>query len=496
MPLLRAPLPEVHLRLQPKQAAFFDMVQEPGANWLAYGGSRGGGKSYALRAIMLKRRELYKATRGLILRRTFEDVWQNHLQPLFEQYPFMRPWYHTQHKELTLPNGSAIVFGSAEHLGDIYGFQGKQYMDIAVDEATKLTEEELVFLKTCNRSVGIPEDHCKMLLTMNPGGVGHAFIKRVFIDGNFRDHERAGDYRFLQAYAWDNVGWAQKSLAEEGLTVDDYYALTSDQRFDYFISKTAYGRSLNSLSSALRPGHLLGLWDELAGQYFDIFDPSRHTARVEDLGLNPYLPRWISIDWGFQHPAAIHWHAQDGKRTFTYREWVVNHLSPRALAHEIAEKSAKETIDAVYLGPDAFARRTDEATIADQLGNVFAGRGIPRPAPADNDRIGGWMLLYDLLENNEWVIADNCRKLIEVLPTLVRKVGGEEDIQKVEGDDAADSARYGLKTRHSPRTPPVEARIAQRMEQVVAQDPTVRAIYARKFESEERKKHRPVMLRR
>lgn len=496
--MLDLSVPELlhHVFLQPKQGAFHDLVEAPGPTWLAYGGSRGGGKSWALRTVMLLRRIDHPGTRGLLLRRTHEDLWENHIQPLFKQFPFLRAWYNTQHKELTLPRGSAIVFRSAEHLCDIYDFQGQQYMDIGVDEATKLHEEELVFLKTCNRWVGIPEDQCKMILTMNPGGVGHGFIKRVFIDGNFHDHERPGDYKFLQAYAWDNVAWAEKSLAEEGLTRDDYYRWPSEKQFEYFTKKTAYGRNLDSLSGDLRPGHLLGQWDEFAGQYFDVFDLGRHVGRVEEFGLNPWMPRWISIDWGFEHPAAVYWHAQDGKRTFTYREWVVNHLSPRSLAQEIAEKSGPEKIDAVYLGPDAFARRTDEATIAQQLGDVFASRGLPRPAPADHDRVGGWILLYDLLENNEWVIAENCRKLIEVLPTLIRKVGDEEDIQKMEGDDPADAARYGLKSRLRPRTPPVEARIAQRMEQVVAQDPTLRAIYARKFESEERHKHRPMMLRR
>ncbi len=165
------------------------------------------------------------------------------------------------------------------------------------------------------------------------------------------------------------------------------------------------------------------------------------------------------------------------------------------LAQEIANKSGNEKIDAVYLGPDAFARRTDEATIADQLGSVFAERGIPRPAPADNDRVGGWMLLYQLLEAGEWVIADHCRRLIEILPTLVRDDRTGEDILKTEDDDPADAARYGLKTRFKPRNPPVPARVAERMGQVVAQDPTIRALYARKFEAEERRKLRPVRFR-
>ena len=106
------------------------------------------------------------------------------------------------------------------------------------------------------------------------------------------------------------------------------------------------------------------------------------------------------------------------------------------------------------------------------------------------------MLLYDLMQNGEWIIADTCQKLIDVLPTLVRDDRTGEDILKVEGDDPADAARYGLKTRFKPRKPPVEQRVADKMDKVQTQEPTVRAIYARKIEREERKKQRPVTLRR
>jgi hypothetical protein len=63
--------------------------------------------------------------------------------------------------ELTLPNRSTILFDYAEHPNDIKGFQGQSFMDIAVDEATHLTEDELVFLKTCNRWPARPQvqDH-------------------------------------------------------------------------------------------------------------------------------------------------------------------------------------------------------------------------------------------------------------------------------------------------------------------------------------------------
>ena len=90
------------------------------------------------------------------------------------------------------------------------------------------------------------------------------------------------------------------------------------------------------------------------------------------------------------------------------------------------------------------------------MGDVFARAGWARPAPADDDRIGGWMLMYQLLDSGEWVIGDNCTALIRCLPTLVRDDLKVEDIAKVDGDDAADAARYGLKSRVAPKRKPLE----------------------------------------
>src|SRR6202040_1979202 len=131
-------------------------------------------------------------------------------------------------------------------------------------------------------------------------------------------------------------------------------------------------------------------------------------------------------------------------RIVTYREFVQNALSPRMLAQAIAERSGRERISEVFLSPDAFAHRSSEASIAEQLGDVLAANGLPRPAPADNDRMGGWQLMYQLLESDAWVITDNCGKLIECIPQLVRDNRRQEDIRKIDGDDPADAARYGL----------------------------------------------------
>jgi hypothetical protein len=209
-------------------------------------------------------------------------------------------------------------------------------------------------------------------------------------------------------------------------------------------------------------------------------------------------------------------------RIVTYREFVQNGLSPRMLAQAIVERCARENIREVFLSPDAFAHRTAEASIAEQLGDVLVTNGLPRPTPADDDRIGGWQWMYQLLENDSWVITDNCAKLIECMPQLVRDDRRIEDIRKVDGDDPADAARYGLvaaarfgafsesfvapgfspasfSDRHTARHSgsaqprfvtgmPLSEQIAR---QVSAEDPTSRAIHFQRLESEAQKHFRP-----
>src|SRR5262249_18336456 len=131
-------------------------------------------------------------------------------------------------------------------------------------------------------------------------------------------------------------------------------------------------------------------------------------------------------------------------RIVTYREFLQSGLSPRMLAQAITERSGRERISEVFLSPDAFAHRTSEASIAEQLGDVLVADGFPRPAPADDDRIGGWQWMYQMLESNSWVITDNCSELIQCLPHLVHDEARKEDVRKVDGDDSADAARYGL----------------------------------------------------
>jgi hypothetical protein len=239
--------------------------------------------------------------------------------------------------------------------------------------------------------------------------------------------------------------------------------------------------------------------------------------RPETIEWKGWWPRWISLDWGFEHPAAVYWHTSipgsyanaggvDMESTrqgqiATYREYVTHRTPPRELAREIIARSefdgTREKIDAVYLSPDAFARRTDESSIAEQMGDVLAAAGFPRPIPADDDRIGGWMLMYQMLDAGEWLLTENCIELVRTLPNLIRDAARIEDVKKVDGDDSADAARYGLKSRYGMRQglayAPLDQRLAAR---VTSTDPTVRAIQARKAQLEETRRTTPVSFLR
>jgi hypothetical protein len=107
-------------------------------------------------------------------------------------------------------------------------------------------------------------------------------------------------------------------------------------------------------------------------------------------------------------------------------------------------------------------------------------------------------IIHECLDAGEWLLTDNCVELIRTLPTLVRDSVRIEDVEKMDGDDAADAPRYGLISRYAARRsglarPPWEQRLSERVTSV---DPTIRAIQARKAQLAETKRVQPVSFLR
>lgn len=492
------------------------------AKYRLFGGAAGPGKTKALLMEAILQAHENAGASTLLLRRTFPELEQSLL--LYFRRDVPRELYKSFHESkhvVTWQNGSTTRFGYCARENDVYQYQGAEFLFIGIDELTHFTLRQWQFLTSRNRSPLSGAYPC-MAGATNPGNIGHAWVKSLWVDrepaaGMERAEEYdARDYEFIRARISDNPIYA---------------------------ADANYLKTLEALPAAMRRAFLDGDWSIFAGQYFDRFRPAQHAVRADSIDWKPWWPRWISMDWGFEHPAAVYWHAavpaasvpganaaERGTCVVTYREFVTHRTPPRELAREIVarsrslgsaadphergigpqamtgmelpgrdsqERAAGERIDAIYLSPDAFARRTDEASIAEQMGEVFCAAGWPRPTPADNDRVGGWMLMYQMLEAGEWRMTENCAELIRTLPTLVRDMARVEDIEKMDGDDAADAARYGLKSRYASRTSmdaarerrPLEERLAER---VTSADPTVRAIQAKKAQIEESRGLRPV----
>ncbi len=507
----------------PKQQEFHAST----AKYRLFGGAAGPGKSKALLMEAVLQANETPGANTLLLRRTFPELEQSLL--LYFRRDVPRELYESFNESkhvVTWLNGSTTRFGYCQRENDVYQYQGAEFLFIGVDELTLFTLRQWQFLTSRNRCP-VPGAFPCMAGATNPGNIGHAWVKSLWIDRqaapgmeNPAEYD-AADYEFIPARVSDNPIYA---------------------------GDESYLKTLRALPSHLKRAFLDGDWEVFAGQYFDRFDFARHVVRAEEVDWKPWWPRWISIDWGFEHPAAAYWHAQaprDAKdkatsgstsevqseqcnAVVTYRELVTRRTAPRDLAREIVQRcqlsrggwekqiphphspkngdwvrddnrreerdGAREKIDAIYLSPDAFARRTDEASIAEQMGDVFAAAGMPRPIPADDDRVGGWMLMYQMLDAGEWLLTENCIELIRTLPGLVRGTARIEDVEKMDGDDPADAARYGLKSRYANRRagqgrPPLDDRLAAR---VLSPDPTIRAIQARKARMDEARGAKPV----
>ena len=149
------------------------------ARFVAYGGARGGGKSWALRRKLVAMCLRYPHLQCLLVRRSFPELRANHLHPFLKEYGALLE-YREADKALLFANGSRIAFGYCANDGDALRYQGQEYDIIAIDEATQLSEVRFSIFKACLR--GASSHPRRMYLTCNPGGIGHAWVKRLFVD--------------------------------------------------------------------------------------------------------------------------------------------------------------------------------------------------------------------------------------------------------------------------------------------------------------------------
>jgi phage terminase large subunit len=243
---------------------------------------------------------------------------------------------------------------------------------IFLEEATQLSERAFQYLQTCIR--GANEFPKRMYLTCNPGGVGHLWVKRLFIDKDYRVDpenpertENPADYTFIFATVDDNP-WVLKS-------------------------SPMYLKNLANLPEDLRMAHRYGNWDALGGSYFKQFSANLHV--FPHFTIPKSWPVYRSFDYGFDM-FALCWFAvdQDG------RSWCFREIEKKGLVVQDAAKSAlmntlpDENVLVTYAPPDMWNRQKDNGKT---LAELFAMYGLP-VVRADNNRVQGHMVMKDMLQ--------------------------------------------------------------------------------------------------
>ena len=251
------------------------------AKYRLFGGAAGPGKSMALLMEAVVQANDNMGSNTLLLRRTFPELEQSLLLYFRKEIPReLYSSFNDSKHVVTWLNGSTTRFGYCAAENDVYQYQGAEFLFIGIDELTLFTLRQWQFLTSRNRCP-IAKTFPNMAGATNPGNIGHAWVKALWIDKqpaagmeNPECYDPA-DYVFISARVHDNPIYA------------------ADQN---------YLKTLAALPSHLRRAFLDGDWEVFAGQYFDNFDVTRHAARAEQIDRKPWWPRWISIDWGFEHP--------------------------------------------------------------------------------------------------------------------------------------------------------------------------------------------------
>lgn len=451
-----------------KQALFLTDTHK----YIGFGGARGGGKSWAVRVKAVLLCLNYPGIKVMIIRRTYPELQENHIIPLCEMLHCHAEdktqrvaSYNDAKKHITFPNGSRILFRYCDNEKDADRFQGTEVDVLFVDEATHQSEEKMDKLSACVRGVnGYPK---RIYYTCNPGGVGHAWVKRLFVDRQYKPGENPDDYSFIRSLVRDNLALMQ--------------------------ADPEYVRKLEALPPKLRKAWLDGDWDIYEGQFFEEFAdrPEHYIDRQWTHVIEPFeIPDgwriYRSFDWGYAKPFSCAWWAVDYDGV-VYRilelygctdtpnegvKWTPERVFAEIHRIETEHRWLHGKMIQGVADPAIWDAETGES-IADVAARyrVYFDKG-------DHARLPGWMQVHYRLyfDDNGYpmmYVFKNCKAFIRTMPLLQYDEHRVEDLDTDGEDHVADEVRYFLMTRPiKPRKAPLpEAKQADPLKMFLDIDP-------------------------
>lgn len=400
---------------------------------VGYGGARGGGKSWAVRTKAKLLALRYPGIKQLIVRRTYKELTGNHINILRAETLGIAK-YNSTDKVLKFANGSTIEFMYCARNSDLDALQGQEYDVIYLDEATQLSEYQMKAITACCR--GVNDFPKRIYYTCNPGGQGHAYIKRIFIDKRYLASENPEDYEFIQALVDDNTALMEAQ--------PDYVA------------------QLDALPEKLREAWRFGRWDVFEGQVFAEFvdDPEHYRDRVRTHVIEPFkIPDswkiYRGFDWGYAKPFSVGWYAVDHDNVmYRFREmygctgeadrgveWTVQRVANEIRRIEETDAQLKGR-QITGIADPAIWQEDGGESIAEtmQRQRVYFHK-------ADHKRLPGKMQChYRLAFNDEGIprfyVFNTCKHFIRTIPALIYSETDVEDVDTKMEDHIYDEWRY------------------------------------------------------
>ncbi len=423
-----------------------------------FGGARGGGKTDGVLGEWIEHAFTHgKHAIGLMIRRTLVELTET-IERSKALYTPLGWQYHEQQKMWRTPDGARLRFAYLERDSDADGYMGHSYTRLYIEEIGNFPNPAPIFklFATLRSGAGVPVG---VRATGNPGGAGHTWVKRRYID------PAPNGWRVIS----DSLTGLERVFIPSKIADNPF--LNKDDQYKNQIRASG--------SRELVQAWLEGDWNIVAGAYFDCWDNRRHV--VKPFTVPASWLRFRAMDWGSASPFSIGWWAVVGDDFLSpdgvtlprgaivcYREWHGVDIQPNGqasglklnaaeIANGIIEREGADQLKYGVLDPATF-NVTSGPSIGEEINSVLLKAKKAQFQKADNKRIAkdgaisGWDQMRKRLVGNDDghpMIAcfSTCEWAINTIPSLQHDADNPEDLDTDGDDHAADMWRYACMSR-------------------------------------------------
>lgn len=403
-----------------------------------YGGAAGGGKTAAIVAECVTLALEYPGLPINMFRRTIPDLNKTIKLEIVRQCgQYIKAGHMTwlsqsnaehEGRSYIFDNGSSITLNYLDNEQDVYHYQGAEMPVLAVDELTQFPMAWIDYLITRNRT-GNDAWPVVFMAGTNPGGIGHGWVKKRFID-----HKPWGE-----VFEVPLPDGEKKTRVFIPAKLDDH----PNEKF-----KKNYNKQLQSIGDInLRKALRSGDWNTFAGQVFTEFD--YHTHVIDPFEIPAHWQRWRAMDHGNNN--SVGWFTQDpmSERIYMYREYREKEYK------DIGEKARNikqfEVSDSIAYGladPSIWASGQGNMVTGKSIAQLYEDEGV-KWMPANNDRKAGLEIVHKKLAIQKdgkpgLQFFSTCSSTITTLPDLPYDKYKVDDVDTNADDHDYDMLRYAL----------------------------------------------------